>query len=106
MNYNKELIEEFINKTKRRRVKSFYPEFFAKEFSLSKDDTIDYLNRFSKESDKIKTVYEVRCPDCLDVIEEYDDILSLDTEKSIECESCNSEVIVCSSSIYIKYCIN
>lgn len=104
--YNKELIEEFVDKINKRRIKSFYPQSLAKHMSLDIEIASKYLNQFSKESDKITEKYEVRCPDCLDVIEEYEHMPNTEIEDYIECESCNSEVAISSSSIYTKYCIN
>ena len=104
--YNKDLIDEFIDKIKKRRVKSFYPQSLAKSLSLDVEVASEYLNQFSKESGKITAKYEVRCPDCLDIIEEYEHMPNIDMDDYIECESCNSEIIIGSSSIYIKYCIN
>lgn len=101
-NYNKQLIEEALLKLKKRKVKSFYSELFAKRIGTDIDVAEKYLNRFINESNILKLKYEVRCLDCLDLIKEYNES-NIELGRVLECECCNNETIVGLDYLYKKY---
>lgn len=107
--YNKYIIEDVLSDIIKRKIKSFYIEYFAKFLSIDISTALFYLNKFSKESDKIKIMYEVRCLDCLDIVREYEHIEDIEIGSLIECENCGNEedeITLELSNIYIKYYIN
>lgn len=109
VDYNKYFIEDILLDIISRKVKSFYIEYFAKVLSSDISTALSYLDKFSKESDKIKVKYEIRCLKCFDIIREYENIEDIEIGSIIECETCGNEedeITLELSNIYIKYYIN
>lgn len=101
-NYNKQLIEELLLKLKKRKVKSFYSESFAKRIGTDIDVAEKYLSRFTDESNMLELKYEVRCLDCLNIMKEYKES-NIELGRVLQCECCNKETIVGLDYLYKKY---
>lgn len=107
-NYNKYMIEDALTKIAKRKVKSFYIEYFSKFLSIDVPTALYYLDKFSKESDKIKIKYEVRCSNCFLIIKEYEKIEDIIIGSVIECDNCDgeNEITLELNNLYIKYYID
>lgn len=99
-------VEEALRSMALKNIKRFYIEFFVSEFDVDIKDAARALFEFSRNSDKLHIKYELRCSNCIEIIDEFEHLEDIKKGQEIECEDCGFENIIDSDNIYIVYYID
>lgn len=99
-------MEDALRTMALRNIKSFYIEYFVRENDIALNEAATMLHEFSKVSDRLKIKYELRCCNCINILDEFDNLIDIKKNAQIECEECGYENIITSDNIYIIYYIS
>lgn len=104
--YNSIAIEETLRTMALSNIKRFYIEYFANELEIDLKTAAYILHDFAMKSDKISEKFEVRCSNCIEIADEYNNLEDIDIDKYMICEDCGYEDYISKDNIYIIYYIN
>ena len=104
--YNSIAIEETLRTMALSNIKRFYIEYFANELDMDIKTAAYILHDFAMKSDKIREKFEVRCSNCIEIVDEYSNLEDIDLDRCMICEDCGYEDDISKDNIYIIYYIN
>lgn len=95
-------IEEFLdNIISQKCVKSFYPSAVMKQVNnITYDNIIEVTDRYIADN-RLKIIFEIRCPECADSIATYE--YYADIPEISKCIMCGEEDIERVDSVQILY---
>lgn len=99
-------IEEALRSMALKNIKCFYIEYFSSEFDIDIGEATRALYEFAQNSEKLHIKYELRCINCIEIMDEFNHIEDIKKGEEIECEDCKFNNIIDSDNIYIIYYID
>lgn len=100
------IIEEAIRDMALQNIKRFHIDYFVKGYEYDYDISAKWLSEYSESHPRLKIKYELRCYNCNEIIEEFDDIKDIPKGKQMQCEDCDYENIIDLNHVYLVYYIS
>lgn len=100
------IIEEAIRDMALQNIKRFHIDYFVKGYEYDYNISAKWLSEYSENHPRLKIKYELRCSNCNEIIEEFDDIRDIPKGQKIQCEDCDYDNIIDLNHVYLVYYIS